>query len=83
MPLKPSVNRRANWRLHRSDGLTALYHAQGLRGAKRRSQRLGVRGADEVSTTFYCIHIRRAMKGAGKWSGIFRPVNEFEDTNVC
>jgi len=43
-----------------------------------------VRGAEEVSTTIYCVHIpsRRTMKRAAEWLGIFRPVNEFEDTNV-
>jgi hypothetical protein len=41
----------------------------------------GARGA-EVSTAIYCIHIPRAMKRAAEWLGIFRPVNEFEDTNV-
>ncbi len=41
-----------------------------------------MRGANEVSTTIYCIHISGAMKGASKWLGIFRPVNEFEDTIV-
>jgi hypothetical protein len=49
---------------------------------KKEAPSLGVLGAEQVSTTVDCIHIPRAMKGAAEWLGIFRPVNEFEDTNV-
>jgi hypothetical protein len=49
---------------------------------QKRGPRHWVRGAEEVSTTIYCIHIPRAMKEVGEWLGIFRPMNEFEDANV-
>ena len=51
--------------------------------AKKKPQALGCVGPEvQVSTTNYCIHIPRVTKGAAEWLGIFRPVNEFEDTNV-
>jgi hypothetical protein len=43
----------------------------------------GARGPEvQVSTTIYCVHIHAYDEMGGEWLGIFRPVNEFEDTNV-
>ena len=58
-----------------------LPRKNGQRRAKKEAPSLGAEVL-QVSTTIYCIHIPRAMKEMGEWLGIFRPVNEFEDTNV-
>jgi hypothetical protein len=76
---KPTRTARI-WR--RCIGPTDWQHTKPDRAGKKEAPSLGVRGAEEVSTTIYCIHIPRAMKEVGEWLGILRPVNEFEDTNV-
>jgi hypothetical protein len=40
-----------------------------------------MRGAKEVSNDLLYSHLA-CDERAAKWLGIFRPVNEFEDTNV-